>query len=101
MIDEKISQSEVDAILKVIERIKRKCVFSYLGMGAGIFVCILSILYLAKNPTIIAGSLSLLAIGAFVFIINKISLKDYKKRIEELNIDLKKTQERLFNQKDY
>lgn len=101
MIEDKISNSEVEAILKIIEKIKRKCIFSYIGMGSGIFVSILSLLYLAKNPTIVAGSLSLLGIGIFVFIINKISLNDYKKRIEELNCDLKKTQELLMNQKDY
>ena len=101
MIEDKINNSEVEGILKIIEKIKRKCIFSYIGMACGIFVSILSLLYLAKNPTIIAGSLSLLAIGIFVFIINRISLKDYKKRIEQLNSDLKKTQELLMNQNDY
>lgn len=101
MIKDTIDKGEVDAILKIINKIERKSVFSYIGMMMGALVSILALVYFVKNPTIIAGSLSLLAIGVFVIIINKITLKDYKKRIEQLKIDLKKTQEILSNQEDY
>ena len=101
MIKDTIDKSEVDAILKIINKIEKKSVFSYIGMIIGTLVSILALVYLIKNPTIIAGSLSLLAIGVFVIIINRITLKDYKKRIEQLKIDLKKTQEILSNQEDY
>ena len=101
MIKDTIDKSEVDAILKIINKIEKKSVFSYIGMIIGTLVSILALVYLIKNPTIIVGSLSLLAIGVFVIIINRITLKDYKKRIEQLKIDLKKTQEILLNQEDY
>lgn len=101
MIKDTIDKSEVDAILKIINKIEKKSVFSYIGMIIGTLVSILALVYLIKNPTIIAGSLSLLAIGVFVIIINRITLKDYKKRIEQLKVDLKKTQEILLNQEDY
>ena len=101
MIKDTIDKGEVDAILKIINKIERKSVFSYIGMIMGALVSILALVYLVKNPTIITGSLSLLAIGVFVIIINKITLKDYKKRIEQLKNDLKKTQEILLNQEDY
>lgn len=101
MIKDTIDKSEVDAILKIINKIEKKSVFSYIGMIIGTLVSILALVYLIKNPTIIAGSLSLLAIGVFVIIINKITLRDYKKRIEQLKIDLKKTQEIISNQEDY
>ncbi len=101
MIKDTIDKSEVDAILKIINKIEKKSVFSYIGMIIGTLVSILALVYLIKNPTIIAGSLSLLAIGVFVIIINRITLKDYKKRIEQLKVDLKKTQEIISNQEDY
>ena len=55
---------EIEELKKIINKIENKCTWSYIGIGIGV-----------------------------VFLINYISLKQRKKRIEELSIDLKKMEE--------
>ena len=45
------------------------------------------------NPDLIKGCISIFLIGGVVFLVNYISLKQRKKRIEQLSVDLKKMEE--------
>ena len=72
---------EIEELKKVIKKIENKCIWSYIGIGIGVVLAVYALLNFMINP------------GGVVFLINYISLKQRKKRIEELSIDLKKMEE--------
>mgnify|MGYP003316651269 CR=1 FL=1 len=84
---------EIEELKKVIKKIENKCIWSYIGIGIGVVLAVYALLYYMINPDLIKGCVSILFIGGVVFLINYISLKQRKKRIEELSIDLKKMEE--------
>ena len=92
---EKSLESEIESLKELIENIDKKCYLSYIGIGIGAILALIAIIYYMLNPDIIAGSFSLLAIGVVVILLNYITLKQRRKRIEELSRDLKVSEKML------
>ncbi|MBQ8206859.1 MAG: hypothetical protein IJZ77_05290 [Bacilli bacterium] len=92
---EKSLESEIESLKELIEKIDKKCYLSYIGIGIGAILALIAIIYYMLNPDIIAGSFSLLAIGVVVILLNYITLKQRRKRIEELSRDLKVSEKML------
>lgn len=92
---EKSLESEIESLKELIEKIDKKCYLSYIGIGIGAILALIAIIYYMLNPDIIAGSFSLLAIGVVVILLNYITLKQRRKRIEELTRDLKVSEKML------
>lgn len=92
---EKSLESEIESLKELIEKIDKKCYLSYIGIGIGSILALIAIIYYMLNPDIIAGSFSLLAIGVVVILLNYITLKQRRKRIEELSRDLKVSEKML------
>lgn len=84
---------EIEELKKIINKIENKCTWSYIGIGIGVVLAVYALLNFMINPDLIKGCISIFFIGGVVFLINYISLKQRKKRIEELSIDLKKMEE--------
>lgn len=93
--------SEINSLIETIEKIKKKYIFSYLGMFLGAALMIFSLLYFSHNTDLVAGVLSILFIGFVVIFINYISLKGRKKRVQELTQDLEKSKEVYDNTPDF
>ena len=92
---EKSLESEIESLKELIEKIDKKCYLSYIGIGIGAILALIAIIYYMLNLDIIAGSFSLLAIGVVVILLNYITLKQRRKRIEELSRDLKVSEKML------
>ena len=92
---EKSLESEIESLKELIEKIDKKCYLSYIGIGIGAILALIAIIYYMLNPDIIAGSFSLLAIGVVIILLNYITLKQRRKRIEELSRDLKVSEKML------
>ena len=99
--EHKVTKMEIEELCNQIKRIEKKCLNYYLGIGFGGVIALIAIIYFLINPDIIAGSLSLLLIGAFVVFLNVISIKQAKARIESLTKDLKLLQDVFYNQIEY
>ena len=84
---------EIEELKKIINKIENKCTWSYIGIGIGVVLAVYALLNFMINPDLIKGCISIFFIGGVVFLINYISLKQRKKRIEELSIDLNKMEE--------
>ena len=93
--------SEINSLIETIEKIKKKYIFSYLGMLLGAVLMIFALLYFSHNTDLVAGVLSILFIGFVVIFINYISLKGRKKRVQELTQDLEKSKEVYDNTPDF
>ena len=92
---EKSLESEIESLKKLIEKIDKKCYLSYTGIGIGVILALIAIIYYMQNPDIITGSLCLLGIGVVIILLNYITLKQRRKRIEELTRDLKASEKIL------
>ena len=84
---------EIEELKKIIKKIENQCNFSYIGIGIGVVLAVYACLHFLINPELVKGSLSILFIGGVVFAVNYISLKQRKKRIKELSVDLRKMEE--------
>ena len=94
MIEEKITNKEIEQLEKVIEKLNKKFIGLYIGVAIGFIIIFYSIIYFMQHPDIIAGSVSLFGIGLVIALMNFISAKQIKKRIKELNEDLEKLKEK-------
>lgn len=84
---------EIEELKKIIKKIENKCIWSYIGIGIGVVLAVYALLHYMINPDLIKGSFSIFFIGGVVVLINYLSLKERKKRIEQLSVDLKKMEE--------
>ena len=96
MIEEKITNKEVEDLEKLIDKLTRKFLGLYIATGLGAIIIVFSLIYFMQHPDIIAGSLSLFFIGLVLVVINIMSIRQVKKRIAELKIDLEKLKARVF-----
>lgn len=99
--EHKVTKQEIEELCNTINRIEKRNFGYYLGVGLGAFISLISLVYFLINPDIVAGSLSLLAIGVFVIILNYISIKQAKARITQLKVDLERLQEVYNNQIEF
>ena len=87
--------SEIESLKKLINKIDNKCYVSYVGIGIGVLLSLIAIIYYMQNPDIVSGSLALFFIGAIIVTLNYITLKQRRTRIEQLKKDLKVSEELL------
>lgn len=99
--EHKVSKIEIEELAKIINKIERKCLSYYLGIGLGAFLIVISLIYFLMNPNAVEGILSLIAIGGFVGFINYISLRQAKNRIGQLQKDLDLLQKTYDTQLDF
>ena len=96
MIEDKITNKEIEDLERIIKKLSNRFLGLYIAAGLGAIIIIYSLIYFMHHPDIIAGSVSLFFIGLVVVLLNILSIRQTKKRIEELKIDLEKLKARMF-----